>query len=148
MSASTEFITEPADADKAAIGALTQQLGAAWAKHDADAFAEQFVDDATMVLAGVYRSGRDEIRDYMAEAFRGRFRDTRVTGTPISVRALGDDVAVLLTVGGVLEPGDTEPRPQRKIHASWLVVRDGGRWLLAAYQNTPVLNPWPAAGDE
>jgi uncharacterized protein (TIGR02246 family) len=148
MSANTELVTEPADADKAAIAAVTQKLGAAWAKHDADAFAEQFTDDATMILAGVHRSGRQEIRDYMAEAFRGRFAGTRVTGKPISVRALGDDVAILLTVGGVLEPGDTEPRPQRAIHASWLVVRDGSRWLLAAYQNTPVLNPWPAPGDE
>ncbi|WNV84547.1 SgcJ/EcaC family oxidoreductase [Umezawaea sp. Da 62-37] len=148
MSASTELVTEPSDADKAAIAAVTRRLGTAWAEHDADTFAEQFVDDATMIIAGVHRSGKDQIRDYMAEAFRGRFKGTRVTGSPIGMRALGDDVALLLTVGGVLEPGDTEPKDHRAIHASWLVVRDGGRWRLAAYQNTPVHNPWPTADEK
>jgi uncharacterized protein (TIGR02246 family) len=148
MSASTELVTEPAGTDKAAIAALTQKVGAAWAKHDADTFADQFIDNATMIIAGVFCTGRDELRDYMAEAFRGRFKDTRVTGKPISMRMLGDNAAVLLTVGGVLEPGDTEPKPQRAIHASWLAVREGSEWRLAAYQNTPVHNPWPTTDSE
>ncbi|MER7012751.1 SgcJ/EcaC family oxidoreductase [Saccharopolyspora sp. NPDC000359] len=148
MSTSTAGVGEPTDADKAAIAALTQKLGAAWANHDADSFADQFVEDASMIIAGVYRDSRDGIREYMAEAYRGRFKGTRVTGTPVSMRMLGDDVAILLTRGGVLEPGQTEPSDHRAIYASWLVVRDGAGWRLAAYQNTPVHNPWPTSDNE
>ncbi|OQO92586.1 DUF4440 domain-containing protein [Saccharomonospora piscinae] len=147
MSVSAGLVTEPADADKAAIAAVTQKLGAAWAKHDADTFAEQFVEQATMVIAGAYCDNRDEIREYMAGAYRGRFKDTRVIGKPINMRMLGDDVAILLTRGGVLEPGDTEPQHHRAVHACWVVVREGTQWRIAAYQNTPVHNPWPTTDD-
>jgi uncharacterized protein (TIGR02246 family) len=63
-----------------------------------------------------------------------------VVGTPISLRMLGDNTAILLSRGGVVAPGETEPSHERTIHASWVVVRDGDAWRLAAYQNTPA-NP-------
>ncbi len=142
MSTSTELVTEPNDTDKAAIAALTQKVAAAWAGHDADAFADQFVDNATMILTGVFCEGRTAARDFLTKAFQGPFKGTRVTGTPISMRMLGDNAAILLSRGGVLAPGETRPSHQRAIHASWVVVRHGDEWRLAAYQNTPVNNPW------
>ncbi len=45
------------EADQAAIAALTQKVLAAWAYHDADTFANVFVEDGTMILSGVYCSG-------------------------------------------------------------------------------------------
>lgn len=125
------------DADKAAIAALTQKVVAAWAYHDADTFASVFTDDGTMILAGVYCEGRDQVRDHMAAAFEGPYKGTQVTGTPISIRSLGPDVAILLSLGGVLASGETEVSEQSAIRASWLVVRQDGQWRLAAYQNTP-----------
>jgi uncharacterized protein (TIGR02246 family) len=125
------------DADKAAIAALTQKVVAAWAYHDADTFASVFTDDGTMILSGVYCEGRDEVRAYMAEAFEGRYKGTQVTGKPISIRVLGPETAILLSLGGVLESGETEPSESGSIRASWLVVRQDGQWRLAAYQNSP-----------
>ncbi len=125
------------DADKAAIAALTQKVVAAWAYHDADTFASVFTDDGTMILAGVYCEGRDQVRDHMAAAFEGQYKGTQVTGTPISIRSLGPDAAILLSLGGVLAPGETEVSAGSAIRASWLVVRHDGQWRLAAYQNTP-----------
>jgi uncharacterized protein (TIGR02246 family) len=127
----------PADADKAAIASLTQRVVAAWAYADADAFASVFTDDGTMILPGVFRKGRTEVRDYMAEAFAGRYRGTQVTGAPIDIRFLAPDVALLLTMGGVLAPGQTEVTTETAIRASWLVVKRDGEWRLAAYQNSP-----------
>lgn len=127
-----------ADADAGAIAALTQKVSTAWAEQDPDTFATVFVEDGTMILAGVYCSGRAEIRDFMAKAFDGPYKGTQVTGSPISIRALGPDVAILLSDGGVIGAGETEVSEDSAIRASWLAVRqDDGEWLLAAYQNTP-----------
>jgi uncharacterized protein (TIGR02246 family) len=125
------------DADKAAIAALTQKVVAAWAYHDADTFASVFTDDGTMILPGVLCVGRDEVRAHMAAAFEGRYKGTQVTGKPISIRSLGPDVAILLSLGGVLESGETEVSEDGAIRASWLAIRQDGQWLLAAYQNSP-----------
>jgi uncharacterized protein (TIGR02246 family) len=131
-------MTSTADADAGAIAALTQTVSSSWAKGDADTFTSVFADGGTMILAGVYCEGRDEIRDFMAKAFDGPYRGTQVTGTPISIRKLGPDVAILLSDGGVIEAGETEVSEESQIRASWLAVRqDDGEWLLAAYQNTP-----------
>lgn len=135
------------DADKAAIAALTQKVVSSWAYQDADAFASVFVEDGTMILAGVYCEGRDEVRSFMARAFEGRYKGTQVTGTPISIRFLNPDTAILLSLGGVLEPGQTEVRESSAIRASWLAARqDDGQWKLVAYQNTPRYDAATAGG--
>jgi uncharacterized protein (TIGR02246 family) len=124
-------------ADGVAIASLSQQVVAAWAYADADGFAAVFTPDATMILPGVMLTGQDAIRAYMAEAFAGVYQDTQVTGRPLAMRFLTSDVCLMLTMGGVLAPGESEPTPQSAIRASWLAVRTADGWRLAAYQNTP-----------
>jgi uncharacterized protein (TIGR02246 family) len=139
----TATTTNPAglsDADKVAIASLTQRVIAAWAYHDADAFADVFTEDGTMILAGVYHKGRAAIRDYMADAFEGIYKGTQVTGKPLDMRPLGGDAAILLSQGGVLEPGESEVSQSAAIRAAWVVVKQAGGWRLAAYQNTPKNN--------
>lgn len=136
------------DGDKVAIASLTQKVIAAWAYHDADAFAEVFTEDATMTLAGLYKKGREEIRAYMAEAFEGKYKGTQVTGKPVDLRPLGRDAAILLSQGGVLEPGESEVSDRGAVRAAWVVVKQDGKWLLAAYQNTPRDAVEPAAGKQ
>lgn len=125
------------NADAAAIAVLTQKMVSGWAYGEAETIADLFVENGTMILAGVFCNGREEIRDYFAKAFEGRYKGTQVTGKPISIRPLGPDVAILLSQGGVLEAGETEVSQAGAIRASWLVVREDGQWRLAAYQNSP-----------
>ncbi|MEU2282435.1 SgcJ/EcaC family oxidoreductase [Streptomyces sp. NPDC013178] len=125
------------DEDKAAVAAVPQRLAEAWAAHDADAFAEVFTPDGTLVLPGFFEKGRDAIRAFAAAAFAGPYRGTRVTGTPVDLRFANEGAGVLITRGGILAPGETEPAPERAVHGSWVVVKRDGQWFLAAYQNSP-----------
>lgn len=125
------------NSEQAAIAALTQRMVTGWAYGEPETIANLFVEDGTLILSGVFCNGRAEIRDYFAKAFTGQYKDTQVVGKPISIRFLAADVAILLSQGGVLQPGETEPTVESGIRASWLVVRNEGQWRLAAYQNSP-----------
>ena len=133
-------------ADQAAVAALTQRVIAAWAYQDADGFADVFTEDGSMILPGLYRKGREEIREYLKDAFENQYKDTQVTGKPLDIRALGADVALLLTQGGVLAPGESAVSDEQAIRASWLVVKRDGDWMLAAYQNSPAVWSLPVPG--
>jgi uncharacterized protein (TIGR02246 family) len=122
---------------QAELAAVPARMVAAWAAHDANAFAHLFTTDGTLVLPGVYKKGREEIREFMAAEYAGRYKGTRVTGAPLDIKPLGDGAVALLTVGGVLAPGEKELSDDAAIRASWILVRRDGRWQLAVYQNCP-----------
>jgi uncharacterized protein (TIGR02246 family) len=133
----TTTVVQPTKADMTAIASLTQRMIAAWAVADAETIAGLFVEDGTLILAGTFCENRAAIQDYFAEAFNGEYYGTQVTGKPLATRFFGPDAGALLTVGGVLEPGETEVSSKQAIRATWTVVRRDGEWRLAAYQNTP-----------
>lgn len=122
--------------DQAAIAELPAQLVQAWAAHDADAFADLFHDDGAMLLPGVYADGRENIRSHMAKAYAAEYADTEVTGSPIGMKSLGDQAAVLLTTGGVYQSGGSL-QPEDEIRASWVVTKRDDQWRLSVYQNCP-----------
>lgn len=126
--------------DQAAVAAVPQRVVDAWAKQDAEAFADVFTADGTMILPGLYLKGRDEIRAFMSNAFAGPYRNTRVTGKPLDLRVHGA-LGIVVTFGGVLAAGDAEVADARAIRATWVVVKDDGAWRLAAYQNSQANSP-------
>lgn len=130
-------VTYGTPSDQAAIASLTQRVVAAWAYHDADTFANLFIEDGSMILMGTYAAGREDIRKFLVESFDGKYKGTQVTGKPLALRFLSPDVALLQTIGGVLEAGETEVSRTGAIRATWTAVRRDGQWMLAAYQNTP-----------
>jgi uncharacterized protein (TIGR02246 family) len=73
----------------------------------------------------------------MAASYRGVYQGTKVTGQPIGLKPLAGGAAVLLTVGGVLQPGETELSDSNAIRASWVLVKRDGQWRIAVYHNCP-----------
>jgi len=129
--------TGPTAADQAAIAAVPARMVAAWAAHDADAFADLFTDDGTLMLPGLYKKGKDTIRQYMAKEYAGVYKGTTVTGTPIDIKPLQAGAVALITRGGVIPAGQTELPGEAAIQASWILVKRNRKWLLAVYQNSP-----------
>ena len=120
------------------MSAFIQKLKSAWAAHDAEAFSQLFIQDGTMILPGVYKKGREEIRKHMEAGYAGPYKGTSVTGTPLEIKPLGSDAFAVITIGGVLAPGETEVSAKEAIRASWILVKDDdGTWRLAVYQNCP-----------
>ena len=114
------------------------RLVEAWSRNDAGAVASVFTEDGVMLLPGdVYKHGRDEIQSFMLAAYAGPFKGTGVTGRPVDLRFVGDDVALIRTHGGILAPGETEIDPELAVRSSWVTVKRDGQWYLAGYQNSP-----------
>jgi len=119
------------------IAAVPGRLVAAWAAHDAEAFSQLFISDGTLILPGVYKKGRDEIREFMTAGYAGPYKGTSVTGTPLDMKPLGTRAVALVTVGGVIGAGEKELSSKQAIRASWILVKDDDTWRLAVYQNSP-----------
>ncbi len=124
-------------ADLAEITSLPKAIMDAWRDHDAQAFANLFDPNGTMILPGYSISGSQNIAEFMQAAFTGPYRGTQVVGSPVRVTALGDDSAIMLTEGGVIPSGHSELPGNAKVFASWTVIRTQSGWRLASYQNTP-----------
>jgi uncharacterized protein (TIGR02246 family) len=123
--------------EKAALS-VPLRLVAAWAKNDATGVADVFTEDGILILPGdVYKTNREEIRAFMAAAYAGPFKGSGVTGRPVDVRFVTDEIALLRTEGGILAEGQTEIAPELAVLSTWVVVKQNGEWKLAAYQNSP-----------
>lgn len=110
----------------------------AWSRNDAGGVADVFTEDGILILPGdVFKQGRDEVRSFMAAAYAGPFKGTGVTGKPVDLRFVSDDVALIRTHGGILAPGQTEIDPQLAVRSTWVIVKKDGTWFLAGYQNSP-----------
>lgn len=127
----------PTAADHAAIAAVPARMIAAWAAHDADAFADLFTEDGTLILPGVYKKGKDAIRAYMAAEYAGAYQGTTVTGAPIEIKPLRAGAVALISQGGVIPAGQSQLPDEAAIRASWILVKRARKWLLAVYQNCP-----------
>ncbi|MET9898522.1 SgcJ/EcaC family oxidoreductase [Streptomyces sp. NPDC006446] len=116
---------------------VLDRLYAAWADHDADAFAGLYTEDATVVMPGVFHDGREEIRAYMAAAFAGPLKGSRPLDELRRIRFPRPGTAVVVSEAGILLAGESELPSDRLRRATWVLVRDpaGGSWAITSYHN-------------
>ncbi|MFR9778689.1 SgcJ/EcaC family oxidoreductase [Micromonospora sp. MS34] len=113
-------------------------LVAAWTAGDADAFADRYADEATVVLpGGVFHQSREEVRRYLAGAFAGPLRGSTSVDEPERVRIVGGDTAVVVSRSGFLLPGEDTLPADRRRRATWVLSRGDAGWRVEAYHNCP-----------
>jgi len=123
--------------DESAVREVVDNIAKAWEANDADAFADAYTEDASLILSGDrYFIGREVIRQALAQVYKAGHKGTTLLQNIVDIRFLGSDAAVAITEGGVLAPGETEPAEERAIRATWVFEKQNGTWFIAAYQNT------------
>lgn len=127
--------------DATAIDALLAEMYEAWTDNDADRFVAHYAEDATALLPGSLRAGREDIRAQMAVAFDGPLKGTTTVDEQLSLRFVGEDCAISINRGAVVFPGESSAPDERTIHATWVFERRDGRWLVAAYHNSDAQVP-------
>ena len=125
--------------DETAIQAVLASSYAAWAAGDAAGMVADYTHDATAIMPGSLRDGREAIRASMATAFAGPLKGTTTDNRQLSLRFVGDDAAIVVSESGILFGGQSEVPDERKVNATWVLEKRDGRWLVAGYHNSPVL---------
>ncbi|MDI1461459.1 SgcJ/EcaC family oxidoreductase [Catellatospora sp. KI3] len=112
------------------------RVRAAWGANDADAFADMFIDNGSALFGDRQLTSREEIRQYMAEAFAAGWKGTRLIEEPREIKLLTETSAVVIADGGVAR--DSEEN--FTFRTVWVVVKRDGDWRIASYQTSPVKN--------
>jgi uncharacterized protein (TIGR02246 family) len=124
--------------DSTAIKQILSNQYKAWAAGDAEAFVADYAEDATVIMPGVYRRDRNDIRHNIAVSFATVLKDSTVTDEVQDIRFLGQDHAVAISKAGILFNGETDVPADRFVNATWVLHKRDGKWLVAAYHNSPV----------
>jgi uncharacterized protein (TIGR02246 family) len=134
-------MTETRPHDVAAIKGILESHYQAWDAGDADAFVTDYAEDATVIMPGIYRRSREEVRRSMADGFASFLKDSMAIDKLESIRFLGENAAVAVSETGVRFPGETEIPAERMVYATWVLEKRDGTWRLAAYHNSPAVLP-------
>jgi uncharacterized protein (TIGR02246 family) len=127
--------------DEAAIQAVLVDSYKAWEMGDADGMVADYTADATAIMTGSLRDGRDVVRKSMALAFEGPLKGSSTYNKQLSLRFVGTDAAIVVSESGILFAGETEVPDVRKVNATWVFEKRDDQWMVAAYHNSPVLAP-------
>jgi uncharacterized protein (TIGR02246 family) len=134
-------MTETRPHDVAAIEGVLESHYKAWDAGDADAFVTDYMEDATVIMPGIYRKSKEEVRQSMADGFASFLKGSTAIDKLESIRFLGENAAVAVSETGVRFPGETEIPAERMVYATWVLEKRGGTWRLAAYHNSPAVLP-------
>jgi uncharacterized protein (TIGR02246 family) len=124
-------------AETDAVSRLHADIIAAWNHRDASAYAEQFTEAALVIgFDGSEMHGRDEIARQLGMIFADHEVATYVRIVR-SVRVIGEAMALLHAVVGMVPPGGEDVMPDRNAVQLMLAVRADEGWRALALQNTP-----------
>jgi uncharacterized protein (TIGR02246 family) len=120
-----------------AVAAVLDEVYAAWAAGDADAFVAPYGEHATAVLPGSYLRDRSAIRATMAEVFAGPLKGSMGVHQVQSIRFPAAEMAIVISKGGIQFAGQASPAPETRSVDTWLLSRPDGSWRVEAFHNCP-----------
>jgi uncharacterized protein (TIGR02246 family) len=128
-----------------AIDRLVQSMATAWNKHDVQAYAEHFAEDADFTnVFGILVHGRAAIERSHASIFRTMFRDSRLTVEKTSVRFHAPNLAsvdVRWSMVGARDPQGMEWPERYGLISAVAVQSAGGSWSFAVFHNQDLPSP-------
>jgi len=132
---------ELSHADVDAIHRVVEGLEKAWNNADGEDFGLWFQDDADFVnVYGMYARGRSQIAEGHKMIFSTVYAGSTLRATPINVRFLSDEVALVHMLSHLSVPGG--PRAgEHDALPSMVLARNSGAWRIAAFHNTFVRMP-------
>ncbi len=127
----------PELSDETAIRKLYQQLLDSWG--DAKAYAECFTPDADYIIAnGMLEKGWKEIIEGHEIIFSAWARNSHLVGRIKSIRFLTSDIAFIIANGHIEYNDNRSSDTNERTIYSLIAQKLNGKWLFAAYQNTPI----------
>lgn len=133
-------------ADEKAVRALLDQMVSGWAEGSGEKFAAPFAEHADYVVVnGMHLKGREAIARGHQQIFDTFYKGTKVAGRIESVRFLRPDVALMHVAAMLPAPGEAadpnapDYKPTARI--TIVAVKEGGKWQIEAFQNTPIQAP-------
>jgi len=130
--------------DEKAVRNVIAGLVQSWNTHDMKSFAQFCAEDCDYVnVSGTDEKGRTEIERHHIEIHAGKYKDSHLTATSVTVRFLRPDVA-LAHVGWEVLYGDGNKETSFQ---TLVLTKQANHWLIAAAQNTLTSGPAPSHPD-
>jgi uncharacterized protein (TIGR02246 family) len=120
-----------------AVTAALDEVYAAWAAGDADAFVAPYSEHATAVLPGSYLPDRSAIRATMADVFAGPLHGSTGVHQVQSVRFPAAEVAIVISKGSIQFAGQASPAPETRSMDTWVLSRQDEGWRVEAFHSCP-----------
>lgn len=134
-----EFMNDP----RQPVEQVVRAFGEAWNRHDMDAFAALFAEQAEFVnVVGLWWKGREEIKRAHIATHATLFKDSQLAIAEVAVRFVKPDVAIARArwqLTGHRAPSGAA-LPVRKGVLVNLVVHADGRWRIVDSQNTDMVD--------
>ncbi len=128
--------------DEAAIRQLGSAWDEAWNGHDMRALALLVTPNVDFIhVMGGWLGGRDAFEKYHAERHADVFKASVTQTLGMAIRSLTPDICLVhrnwRMVGDTDRDGTPRGSPREGI-ITWIVRRDGSRWLIDAAHNTNI----------
>jgi uncharacterized protein (TIGR02246 family) len=118
---------------------LVAAWASAWNRHDAEAAAGLVMPEIDFVnVLGHWFKGKGEFLEHHRQLHSGQMRNSLWRNLSYEARFITEDLAIVhweWTIEGDENPDRTPRRPRKGIF-TWIVLRLGKNWRIAAAQNT------------
>jgi uncharacterized protein (TIGR02246 family) len=119
------------------VGAVYRELLEAWNRRDASAYAALFSAAAHVIgFDGSQMDGRTAIEQELTRIFKDH-PTGRYVGKPRGVEAIGEGVALLRAVAGIVPAGKDDLAPPLNAVQTLLARQEAGRWKILLFHTTP-----------
>ena len=109
----------------------------AWNNRDANIMASLFTEHGESIgFDGSQSVGPHEIFTHLSPIFKDHPTAEFVSKVK-DIRFLGNDVAILRAIAGMIPPGKSDIQPEVNTHHTLVLVNNSKGWQIELFQNTP-----------